>query len=87
MMIKYFYMANEETTTNEIMDFLKEHMMTRSELKDTFTTKYESTASESRILESVDRFAKLHETLDQVLIPPQLFSSSCWSSEYLVLCI
>ena len=61
-------MSNDDVTTNEIMDFLKENMMTKDEIRTTFQTKSEAQASESRILESVDRFAKLHETLDQELV-------------------
>jgi hypothetical protein len=55
-----------EITTNEIMDFLKENMVMREEIEIIITEKLQAT--ESRILESVDRFAKLHETLDQELV-------------------
>lgn len=59
-------MPNGDVTTNEIMDFLKENMVTREEVEQIVDEKVLRT--ESRILESVDRFAKLHETLDQELI-------------------
>ena len=42
--------------------------MTRDEIVETFQTKLDASASESRIIEHVDRFAKLHETLDQELV-------------------
>jgi hypothetical protein len=58
----------DQVTTNDILDFLKENMMTKDESLETFETKQEAFDSESRVLESVDRFAKLHETLDQELL-------------------
>ena len=59
-------MANSDVTTNEIMDFLKENMVVRDEIEQIVDEKV--TNSGNRILESVDRFAKLHETLDQELV-------------------
>ncbi len=61
-------MANNEVTTGEILDFLKEHMMTREESMSLFATKSELLQTKSEILNAVDRFAKLHEILDQEFI-------------------
>ena len=70
-------MANDDVTTKEIMDFLKENMVTREEAIETFTTKEDVVGfatkediieSKSDVIEHVDRFAKLHETLDQELV-------------------
>jgi len=58
---------NDEITTSEIMDFLREHMVTRSDL-DRFATKEDLFRSQIEVMSSVDRFAKLHETLDLELV-------------------
>lgn len=58
----------QDVTTNEIMDFLKEHMLTKEEAQELFATRHDMMEFKSDILSSVDRFAKLHETLDQELI-------------------
>jgi predicted Zn-ribbon and HTH transcriptional regulator len=55
-----------DVTTNEVIDFLKEHMMMKEEVETIMEEKLQAT--ESRILSAVDRFAKLHETLDQELV-------------------
>jgi len=57
---------SDQTTPNEIIDFLKEHMVMRDEIESIVESKVQ--ASESRVIEHVDRFAKLHETLDQELV-------------------
>jgi len=58
-------------TTTEIMEFLREHMVTKEDIKD-FVTKDELQNQfqefKSDIISSIDRFAKLHETLDQELV-------------------
>lgn len=59
-------MAHGDVTTGEIMGFLQEHLMTKEEIK--VFVKDELRETEARILTSVDRFAKLHETLDQELV-------------------
>ncbi|NQV89501.1 MAG: hypothetical protein HQ488_04230 [Parcubacteria group bacterium] len=60
-----------DVSTNEIMGFLQEHMVTKGEFHETLTdyaTKNDLVGFKSDIMESVDRFAKLHETLDQELV-------------------
>lgn len=57
-----------DVTTNEIMDFLKEHMMMKEEAKELFATKADLIEFRSDILSAVDRFTKLHETLDIELV-------------------
>ena len=57
---------SDQTTPNEIIDCLKVHMVTREEIESIVESKVQ--ASESRVIEHVDRFAKLHETLDQELV-------------------
>ncbi|HLD21232.1 MAG TPA: hypothetical protein VJB64_04005 [Patescibacteria group bacterium] len=57
---------NDQITTNEIMDFLKEHLVMRDEIRD--IVREETGATKTEIVEHVDRFAKLHETLDQELV-------------------
>ena len=59
---------SDQVTTNEIMDFLKENMMTRDEAMETFATKSDLVGFRDDIITTVDRFAKLHETLDQELV-------------------
>ncbi|HAU66621.1 TPA: hypothetical protein DCW61_04715 [Candidatus Uhrbacteria bacterium] len=62
---------NNDVTTNEILEFLKENMVTKDEFRETLTeyaTRKDLIEFRSDILESVDRFAKLHETLDQELL-------------------
>ena len=63
-------MSNDNVTTDEIMEFLKEHMVTKEDLHD-FFTKDDTVELRSDILTSVDRFAKLHETLDIELVSLQ----------------
>ncbi|MBT5807797.1 hypothetical protein HOI18_00810 [Candidatus Uhrbacteria bacterium] len=53
---------SDEVTTNEIMDFLKEHMVTRDEVENIVDAKLRIT--ESRILSAVDGIAKQNETLE-----------------------
>jgi len=48
------------------MEFLQKNMMLKDEIKDFVHQELEQT--ETRILTAVDRFAKLHETLDQELV-------------------
>ena len=57
---------NDQITTNEIMDFLKEHLVMRDEIRD--IVREETGTTKTEIVEHVDRFAKLHETLDQELV-------------------
>lgn len=60
-----------DVSTNEIMQFLKENMVMREEFHETLTdyaTKEDLIGFKSDIMESVDRFAKLHEPLDQELV-------------------
>ena len=57
---------SDQTIPNEIIDFLEEHMVMRDEIEAIVESKVQ--ASESRVIEHVDRFAKLHETLDQELV-------------------
>ncbi|MFH1405160.1 MAG: hypothetical protein ABIH21_03635 [Patescibacteria group bacterium] len=59
-------MTNDEVTTNEIMDFLKEKMVTKDEMR--VYVKDEITNAKDEIITTVDRFAKLHETLDLELV-------------------
>ena len=59
-------MANGDVTTGEIMDFLREHMVTKEDMQ--IFVKDELQNTENRILTSIDRFVKLHETLDQELV-------------------
>jgi hypothetical protein len=65
---------NDEITTSEIMDFLREHMVTRSDL-DRFATKEDLFRSQIEVMSSVDRFAKFHETLDLELVALQVWAS------------
>lgn len=69
-------MTNGDVTTNEIMDFLKEHLVMRDEVRS--IVKEETDRVKTEILEHVDRFAKLHETLDQELI---IVRSHCFRLE------
>ncbi|MFH1314989.1 MAG: hypothetical protein ABIH67_01185 [Candidatus Uhrbacteria bacterium] len=70
-----------ETTTNDVLDFLHEHMMTKEDgdkiitkvididgRLDDFVTKEDLKQTESRITSDFDRFVKLHETLDLELV-------------------
>ncbi len=75
-MIRCCCMENEDVSTNEIMGFLKKNMVTRDEAIETFATKADVEGfatkedileSKSEVIEHVDSFAKLHETLDQEL--------------------
>ena len=50
---------NDQITTNEIMDFLKEHLVMRDEIRD--IVREETSTTKTEIVEHVDRFAKLHE--------------------------
>ena len=52
---------SDQTTPNEIIDCLKVHMVTREEIESIVESKVQ--VSEYRVIEHVDRFAKLHETL------------------------
>jgi len=60
------FMTDQDVSTGEIMEFLQKNMMLRDKVKD--FVRQELGQTESRILTSVDRFAKLHETLDQELV-------------------
>lgn len=46
-------MEKNQTTTDEIMDFLKEHMVTKEEAKN-FATKSDLRAQELRLLDAMD---------------------------------
>lgn len=59
-------MTQSEITTQEIMEFLQEHMATKGDVVAIIDGRIEE--AESRILTSVDRFVRLHETLDQELV-------------------
>jgi len=68
---------SDQVSTNEILEFLKENMFTKEEALGTFATKDDLQRFASRedlvefrtdIMTTVDRFAKLHETLDQELV-------------------
>lgn len=76
-MLIYNRMENHDVTTGEIMEFLQEHMVTKDEALATFATKddlkglatkQDLTALKTDIMTTVDRFVKLHETLDQELV-------------------
>ena len=58
---------NDEITTTEIMNFLREHMVTKGDLE-RFATKEDLFRSQTEVMSSVDRFTKLHETLDLELV-------------------
>jgi len=59
-------MDHSEITSQEIMEFLQEHMATKGDVAAIVDDRIRE--SESRILTSVDRFVRLHETLDQELV-------------------
>lgn len=59
-------MANHEITTGELLDFLKEHMVTKDDMREYVGGQIQG--SENRLITHIDRFAKLHETLDTELV-------------------
>ncbi|OGL66758.1 hypothetical protein A2856_03265 [Candidatus Uhrbacteria bacterium RIFCSPHIGHO2_01_FULL_63_20] len=59
-------MGNNEITTGEILDFLKENMVTKDDMREYVGGQIQ--ASEQRLISHIDRFAKLHEALDTELI-------------------
>jgi hypothetical protein len=60
-------MVDREITTTEILEFFQQHMVMKDDLA-RLATKEDLLATKSDVLESVDRFAKLHEVLDQELV-------------------
>lgn len=60
-------MNDHSVTTNEIIEFLQEHMVTKAEMND-FAKRTDLDEMKSDVLISVDRFVKLHETLDLEIV-------------------
>ncbi len=60
-------MSDKDVSTTDIMEFLQQHMVMKADLG-SFATKDDLVQAKSDILESVDRFTKLHETLDHELV-------------------
>ncbi len=58
---------NEDVTTTNLLSFMQEHVALKDDLE-RFATKEDLMTSESRVLSTVDRFVKLHETFDHKLV-------------------
>lgn len=63
-------MSENDVTTNEIMDFLRENMVMRSDLED-FMTKEDGSNMEHRIQVGLDQIIKMQQKFDVELSASQ----------------
>lgn len=60
-------MSHDETTVSELIAFMQENMPMKQDLE-RFATKDDLMGVKSDVMTTIDRFAKLHETLDHELV-------------------